>query len=64
MIANDLYKNGKESMIILYFYIRNNNIAMSSKFQKFIVFNLTFFAYAGLHCLREGWSYSKKEMET
>ncbi len=46
------------------FYIRNNNITMSSKFQKFIVFNLTFFAYAGLHCLREGWSYSKKEMET
>lgn len=36
---------------------------MSSKFQKFIVFNLTFFAYAGLHCLREGWSYSKKELE-
>lgn len=27
-----------------------------------IVFSLTFLAYAGLHCLREGWSYSKTEI--
>ena len=27
-----------------------------------MVFGLTFFAYAGLHCLREGWSYSKTEV--
>lgn len=24
---------------------------------------MTFFAYAGLHCLREGWSYSKTQLQ-
>lgn len=29
---------------------------------KAVIFILTFFAYAGLHLLREGWSYSKPEL--
>lgn len=37
-------------------------MARKDTLQKVVVFALTFFAYAGLHCLREGWSYSKPEI--
>jgi sugar phosphate permease len=37
---------------------------MPISFSKVLVFVLTFFVYSALHSLREGWSYSKVQIQT